>query len=71
MHGRTALLNALSTQADLAEAVEDVQMRLQKMAEEKGEPIQLDVDIAKVELRLMFDFEAVIHFLFLVLDLLI
>ena len=37
MHGRTALLNALSTQVDLAEAVEDVQMRLQKMAEEKGE----------------------------------
>lgn len=33
----TALVNALSTHADLTEAVEDVQMRLQKMAEEKGE----------------------------------
>ncbi|KAK0118289.1 hypothetical protein ONS95_012585 [Cadophora gregata] len=35
--GLTALVNALSTQTDLTEAVEDVQMRLQKMAEEKGE----------------------------------
>ncbi|KAH9221985.1 hypothetical protein DL95DRAFT_326756, partial [Leptodontidium sp. 2 PMI_412] len=35
--GLTALVNALSTHADLTEAVEDVQMRLQKMAEEKGE----------------------------------
>lgn len=37
MYRSTALLSALSTQTDLSEAVEDVQMRLQKMAEEKGE----------------------------------
>jgi alpha-D-ribose 1-methylphosphonate 5-triphosphate synthase subunit PhnG len=34
---RTALVNALSSQNKLTETMEDVQMQLQQMAEEKAE----------------------------------